>query len=177
MRTSLDLALIQAASEGDIEAIEQVLLQYHPTITRFARQFCPTPEDVEDAVQETLWVAYQKIGSLRVAAAFFSWMFQIVRNECYRLLKIHRRSSTVHNLLSLGETEENPELYALLKHDVLAALANLPPPHREILLLRDIEGLSTPEVASLLNLSTATVKSRLHYARNALRTALHQWGE
>src|ERR1051325_5354934 len=84
------VSLIQNAIEGNTEAIETLLLQYQPSLIRFARKFCATPDDVEDAVQASLWIIYRKINSLRTSKAFISWIFQIVRNECYALLRYGR---------------------------------------------------------------------------------------
>src|SRR5215475_3122926 len=110
MKSAPDLTLIEAASKGDTEAIEQLLLQYHPTITRFAQKYCATPEDVEDAVQETLWIAAQKIGTLQVTSAFISWLFQVVRRHCFRLLKIARNENTTAISERLQLADENPEI-------------------------------------------------------------------
>ncbi|QBD77262.1 hypothetical protein EPA93_15180 [Ktedonosporobacter rubrisoli] len=63
MNSVPDAQLIPDAVDGDPAAIEQLLGKYHPSVTRFARKFCATPEDVEDAVQETLWIAAQRIGA------------------------------------------------------------------------------------------------------------------
>lgn len=177
MGTLSSLELVEAACRGDVEAIEQLLLQYHPTLTRFARNYCATPQDVEDAVQEALWIAYQKIGTLRTAAAFVSWLFRIVRHQCYRLLRIKQREYGADETCTLDDVEANPESYACLKHDIVTALAGLPLHYREILLMRDVEGLTTPEVAVSLNLTIETVKSRLHRARKMLRQMLGHWRE
>ncbi|MBA3875245.1 MAG: sigma-70 family RNA polymerase sigma factor, partial [Anaerolineae bacterium] len=89
------VSLIQNAIDGNTEAIESLLLQSQPSLTRFARKFCATPDDVEDAVQESLWIIYRKINSLRTSKAFVSWIFQIVRNECYALLR-HEKFALDH---------------------------------------------------------------------------------
>lgn len=175
MAVSPDLKLIEAACQGDKEAIEQVLLQYHPTVTRFARKYCATAEDVEDAVQETLWIAAQKIGTLRVASAFVSWLFQVVRHECYRLLRIQQREYSVDDMLD--QADENAELYLELQHDLIAAIAALPTQHRQVLILRDMEGMAAAEVAAMLGITLETVKSRLHRARVSLRQTLVHWRE
>jgi RNA polymerase sigma factor (sigma-70 family) len=176
-----DPQLVEAACLGDPEAIEQLLLQYHPTITRFARKFCATPEDVEDAVQETLWIAYQKIGALRTSAAFAAWVFRIVKHQCYRLLRIKKREYNLADMsdgYSLGDdADDNAELYAALKQDVIQALACLPTQQRQVLIMRDIQNMTGPEVAAALGLSIETVKSRLHRARNILRQHLEHWNE
>jgi RNA polymerase sigma factor (sigma-70 family) len=175
--TQYDAELIAAACEGDAEAIAQVLQQCHPTITRFARQYCATPEDVEDAVQETLWIASQKIGSLRVASAFVSWLFRIVRHQCYRFLHLKQHEESVDDFSQVDLMEADPEQLALLKQDISRALAQLPVTYRQVLILRDIEELTGPEVALTLDITVETVKSRLHHARHLLRTALQAWNE
>jgi RNA polymerase sigma factor (sigma-70 family) len=173
------ISLVQNAIEGNTEAIEVLLLQYQPTLTRFARKFCATPDDVEDAVQETLWIIYRKIKSLRTGKAFVSWVFQIVRNQCYALLRREKYSPECVEISSLdyldyaSETDDN--LYSTMAHDLITAIAQLSPPQREVLILRDVEGLTTPEVAYKLNISIETVKSRLHYARANLRQQLEVW--
>jgi RNA polymerase sigma factor (sigma-70 family) len=170
-------SLISAAHAGDIEALEQLLLQYHPTVTRFARKFCATPEDVEDAVQETLWIASQKIGTLRVATAFVSWLFRVVQHQCYRLLHHKAHEEGLHELVNIDYADESPEYCVLLQHDIVAALAKLPTNYRQVLIMRDIQELTAPEVAVQLGLTIETVKSRLHRARGALRESLSTWRE
>jgi RNA polymerase sigma factor (sigma-70 family) len=170
------LSLIEAANQGDTEAIEQLLLQYQPSLTRFARKYCATPEDVEDAVQETLWAVYRKINTLKTASAFVSWIFQIVRNHCYRMLSIKYQTDDAADLDHLAQAETNPELYTALKQDVITAISHLPVEYRQVLILRDLEGFSGPEVADQLGLTLATVKSRLHQARLLLRESLAVWG-
>jgi RNA polymerase sigma factor (sigma-70 family) len=169
--------IIGAASAGDIEALEQVLRQYQPTITRFARKYCATPEDVEDAVQETLWIASQKIGTLRVASAFVSWLFRVVQHQCYRLLRHKKQEDDLNNIVDLDFADESPEYCVLLTQDIVRALAQLSPSYRQVLIMRDIQELTAPEVAVQLDLTIETVKSRLHRARSALREALQPWRE
>ena len=179
MCTQHDPQLVEAACLGDAEAIEQLLLQYHPTLTRFARKFCATPEDVEDAVQETLWIAYQKIGALRTSAAFASWVFRIVKHQCYRLLRIKKREYEMADMPDghILDDDDNHERYTALKQDVVEALACLPAAQRQVLIMRDIQNMTGPEVAAVLGLSIETVKSRLHRARSVLRQHLEHWNE
>ena len=170
MQPKIDSQLLQAASEGDTEALEQLMLRYQPSMLRFARRYCATPQDVEDAVQETLWIVYQRIDALRTAAAFVSWIFTIVRNQCYRLLKGTR---FVDDGEQLAESFcEVREFDADLSHDLALALAQLPPHYRQVLILRDIEGRTAPETAEALGVTIETVKSRLHRARGLLREML-----
>jgi RNA polymerase sigma factor (sigma-70 family) len=173
------VSLVQNAIDGNTEAIETLLLQYQPSLTRFARKFCATPDDVEDAVQETLWIIYRKIDSLRTSKAFVSWIFQIVRNECYALLRHEKYSVDQIEISKLDYLDytaaADHDLYSTLAQDLISAIKQLPPPQREVLILRDIECLTASEVAEKLQISVETVKSRLHYARTALRQMLASW--
>lgn len=175
---NVNLELVEAACGGDTNAIETLLCQYQPSITRFARKYCATAEDAEDAVQETLWTIYRKIGTLRSSAAFVSWAFQIVRNYCYELLSPARYEGLVIDeaILDTIDHSADPELTVALRNDVVGAIAHLPSAYRQILILRDVEGYSAPEVAEMLRISIPTVKSRLHRGRILLREMLTGWG-
>lgn len=175
MKTPADIQLINAAISGDTEAVEQLLLQYHPSVIRTAREFCATPEDVEDAVQETLWIASQRIGTLRVAAAFGSWLFKVVRHQCFRLLRLARRTGFTSELAEMIPADENTEYQIALRHDLAEALATLPSSLRQVFFLRELEELPASEVASRLDITVMTVKSRLHRARAILRLRLQEW--
>lgn len=168
-----DLVLVQAACEGDAGAVEQLLLQHQPSLARFARKYCATSEDAEDAVQETLWVIYRKIGTLQVASAFVSWTFQIVRHQCYRLF--HRNDPDAVSILDLESLEGDSTQSLALKHDLVAAVAHLPLAYRQVFILRDIQNMTAPETAAALGLTLQTVKSRLHRARQLMRQSLESW--
>ncbi len=166
--------LVEAAKSGDIEAMETLLLEYQPTVTRFARKYCATPEDVEDAVQETLWTASRKIGALRVSTQFIAWLFRIVRNQCYRLFKNGNDDYTLDMEERIASSEADPAQYALLQQDVIQSLSMLPVNYREVIILRDIQELTAPETAERLGITVEAVKSRLHRARAMLREMLEQ---
>ena len=74
--------LVEAARGGDVAAVERLLVVCQPDLRRFARRACSTGEDAEDAVQIALWQLYRKIGALRAAATFATWMFRIIEREC-----------------------------------------------------------------------------------------------
>ena len=152
--------LIKLACQGDQQAIEKLLLICQPDIKRFARRTCSTSEDVEDAVQIALWQVYRKIGMLKTVATFTGWLFRIVERECYRLFKI-RRSKTIN---SDFELDNLPATYLDmdLKIDLINAIIVLPLIYREVLILKDVQEYSSPEVVAKLGISVQAVKSRLH---------------
>ncbi|MFJ3793321.1 RNA polymerase sigma factor [Kitasatospora sp. NPDC090091] len=180
--------LVDAAQRGDTEALTALVHGSHPHVQRFAHSLCATPQDAEDAAQEALIILYRKIGMLRASGALASWMFRIVRNECLRRTRglLHRPpAATDPDQVDAsgrfdgrpGATTRSAEEDVLLRLEaerVAAAVAALPADQRQVLVMRDIQGLPGRTVADRLGLSTAAMKSRLHRARSTVREALRE---
>jgi len=162
--------VVSAAQRGDPQAISTLLAGSHVHVRRFARTLCATPEDAEDAAQEALVVLYQKIGTLRAAAALAAWTFQIVRNECIRRSRVALRRPPPAD--GLAPSAEELVLHRLEVERIVQAIAELPAEQRAVLVLRDIYGLSGRATAQTLGLGRAAMKSRLHRARATLRARL-----
>ena len=169
--------LVEAARCGDAVAINALLLHYQPDLARFARTVCATPEDAEDAVQQALWIASQKIGTLRLAAAFTSWLFRVIKNECYRLLRRGKREAPLLAAGAAQYVEEQANLQATLAGDLVKAIASLEPIYRQVVIMRDMQEMTAPQVAATLGITVDAVKSRLHRARTQLRVMLKDWIE
>lgn len=175
--------LLDAARAGDAEALETLLERQEPRLYRFARRLCRSPADAEDVLQESLLAAARGLAGFRGASSLSTWLYTIARSQC---IKKHRRRKSAPMEFSL-EAEEaasarerpdpapDPEA-ALQTRRLEAALeraiARLDRPYREVLILRDVEGLTAPEVATVTGLSVAAVKSRLHRARARVREEL-----
>ncbi|MCY1285586.1 ECF RNA polymerase sigma factor SigE [compost metagenome] len=170
----IDTQLVEAAHQGDARALDQLLVILQPDLKRFARRTCANAEDAEEAVQVALWKLHRKLHMLQKLSALAAWMFRIVERECYRLFSLLRK--TVPLSQSIEESLHQAPVPHQLRHDLVAAIAALPPHYREILILRDIEELSAPETAAYLNISVAAVKSRLHRARGLMRDHLMAGG-
>ncbi|OAR22614.1 RNA polymerase subunit sigma-24 [Streptomyces sp. ERV7] len=176
--------LVAAAQRGDVEALTALVYGSYPHVHRFAHSLCATPQDAEDAAQEALIILYRKIGMLRASGALASWMFRIVRNECLRRTRALLRQGpaeepgqfgTPDRLVAFGGAARSAEDDVLLRLEaerVAAAVAALPDDQRQVLVMRDIQGLPGRTVADRLGLSTAAMKSRLHRARSAVREEL-----
>ncbi|WP_188195378.1 RNA polymerase sigma factor [Nonomuraea sp. SYSU D8015] len=168
-----DERLIAAARGGDVDSIAALVSGAHPHVQRFARSLCATPEDAEDAAQEALIVLYRKIGTLRASGALASWMFRIIRNECLRRARLMMcsHSTTFSAGRSMPSAEE--EVFQRLEAARVAeAIATLPADQRQVLIMRDVQGISGRMAADALGLSTAAMKSRLHRARAAVQRML-----
>ncbi|WP_199550546.1 RNA polymerase sigma factor [Streptomyces sp. N35] len=168
-----DARLIRAAQDGDLTSLTTVVMESQPHVRKFARSLCASPQDAEDAAQEALIILYRKIGTLRATGALASWMFRIVRNECLRQLRT--LASPVRAAPHAPESSaEDAVLGRLEAERIAAAVGALPRDQRQVLIMRDVQGLPGKAVAQTLGLSTAAMKSRLHRARAALRDALEQ---
>jgi RNA polymerase sigma factor (sigma-70 family) len=162
--------LIERACTGDTLAVGDLLVACQPDLRRFARRACSNSEDAEDAVQLALWQLHRRIGTLRTVATFATWLFRIVERECYRLFR--RRPDAVPLDDALAERLAAPERAHDLRLDLARAIAELPEAYRVVLILRDVDELTAPEVAEHLGLGVEAVKSRLHRARAMVRARL-----
>ncbi|NUO77296.1 MAG: sigma-70 family RNA polymerase sigma factor [Lysobacter sp.] len=160
---------LEAARAGDRVALERVLLRSRQDLRRYAEFHCVI-NDVEDAVQETLITVSRKLRDLRSLECFVSWTFRIVKRECNRLkrgMRMLTGDAITENILPIVLPEP-----AEWRHDVAAALESLPEHYRQVVLLRDLEGLTIAEMAEQLSLTREAVKARLHRARLLAREYL-----
>jgi RNA polymerase sigma-70 factor, ECF subfamily len=166
---------LSAAQAGDVVALNRLIASHRQGVYRYGLHVCRTTEDAEDAVQETLWAATRAIRTFRgTASSIASWLFTMVRRECYRLIDRHRRAPTgLHGTEDAMPSDlpdpEDAIAMRRLTDQLSAALAELDPIQREVILLRDIQELSAPEAAAQLGISVDALKSRLHRARVNLR--------
>lgn len=157
---------------------------------RFSLLVCGHPEDAEDVMQDALLNTYRHVAQIKDPEAFRTWLYQTVRNAC--LMKRRRRVDEPATLTSIeqGGTDSDGEPTAVDVPDasdrpadqqlidswmgdrLRKALGTLPPGYRVIVVLREIEGLSTREVATITGFSEANVKQRLHRARMMLKASL-----
>jgi len=178
MQTLDSDGLLLAAQRGDRNAVESLLAAHRKTVFRYGLRYCKTSEDAEDAVQETLWAATRSIRGFRRAAAITTWLFTIVRNKCHRInARQHSHSSgdladLLPQLLDNTESVEQQLIMQQTEQLLASALSRLAPVHREVVILRDVEGLTAPEAADRLSISVQALKSRLHRARAELRSSL-----
>ena len=166
-----DQSLVESAMAGDRQAVLSLLSIVQPDIRRFARAQCRTSSDVDDAVQEALWLLYRRIGTLRAAGALSSWLFTVIGRTCLRLSR-----SLFHHTVGLEGFENDARFASVptadLRIDVAAAISSLPPHYRDIVVLRDLEEMTIDEISLAVGQSREAVKAKLHRARNLLREYL-----
>ncbi|AUG98857.1 sigma-70 family RNA polymerase sigma factor [Prodigiosinella confusarubida] len=153
--------LIEAAQQGDLKALEQLLTHWQPTMRRMAKTQC-ADGDADDALQESLWLVWRRIGTLRTVTAFPGWIFAIIQRECARLIRSKKHTEPLpHEDHPVFACYGHPEL----RLDLAAAIHSLPEKYRVVILLRDVEELPIGEIAEQLLLTREAVKSRIHRGR------------
>lgn len=178
--------LLARARAGEPGALDALIEAHQAQVFRFGLRMCRNEADAEDVLQETLLALARGIHDLRGTASVSTWLFAVARSFCIK--KRRRRKGAPKETDSLedagagegsGQALEEPgagpeglaaekEIQRALEH----ALRRLEPSQREVLVLRDVEGLTAPEVAEIVGVGVAAVKSRLHRARLALRDEL-----
>lgn len=161
--------LFNLASQGDVQAIEKLLKHCQPDLRRYARRHCAS-DDVDDAVQDALWILSKNLGALRAAAALSSWLFQVVRRACLRISLKRRDTVTLDD--AEAELASDSQAVHNLRIDLARIFATLPSKYREALMLIDVLGHSAEEAAQELGVSVEAAKSRLHRGRLLVREAL-----
>jgi RNA polymerase sigma-70 factor (ECF subfamily) len=176
-----DEDLLAAARGGDAGALEALILRYQPRVYRFGVSMCRDPEDASDIAQETLLAMARSIRDFRGEASVGSWLFTIARRFCMRKRRRSKYAPAEERSLDaldtggaerLTDPAPGPEQEAAgrqIERALRAAIGSLDPSQREVLVLRDVEGLTAPEVAQVLGIGVQAVKSRLHRARLAVR--------
>ena len=157
---ALDIGLIDRARAGDRRALEDLLVACKPALERYARRSCEA-DDVEEAVQDALWILFRRLGGLRSAAAFASWLFQIVRRACLDYAR-RRRSHFSLDALPPDAIRDDRAADAELQAVLCSAIVALPPRYRDVLLLKDIQGCSALETAGRLGISEEAEIGRAH---------------
>jgi RNA polymerase sigma-70 factor (ECF subfamily) len=178
MSTSAHDARSLAAAHGDDAALAELVRAYHRRVYRFGLRVCRTSEDAEDAVQEA-FIKLARRPDVVAHPGALSWLFTVVRFACAVtfspfLLMLPQRA--LQRMIERLEADPPDPEQALLRWERVQAVHNavaaLEGPYREVLVLRDIEGLSGEETCRVLGLELASMKTRLHRARCQLREIL-----
>ena len=182
-------SLVRASAAGDREAMERLLMRAQEVAYRFSLLICGHPQDAEDVMQEALLRTYRYVGSIKEPEAFRTWLYSTVQNACRMKRRRHVGEPSHLTSIEQGATGSDGEagpvevegharpadqlmIDSWVSGRLRQALKALPPSYRMIVVLREMEGLSTREVAMVAGISEANVKTRLHRARMMLREAL-----
>lgn len=186
--TTTHKELVARLRAGDAEAYEQTVKAYGGRMLNTARRIVSNEDEARDCVQNAFLQAFRHIDRFEERASVGTWLHRIVVNEA--LMKVRKRTTrkeeSLDDLLptfdaqgcrldqNMGALRSAEEIIAgqESRHHVRQAVSQLPDIYRSVLVLRDLEGYSTQETASLLEMPIGTVKVRLHRARAALKKLL-----
>jgi RNA polymerase sigma-70 factor, ECF subfamily len=192
MNAETELHLIDRLRAQDVSGLERLMEQYSPRLYRVAFGITRSHPDAEEVVQDTFVTLFRKIGSFEGRASLGTWLYRVAANAA--LIKHrgkraelevkledylptfkadgHREGDRMFLLADWSRTPEGELLAGETREILESALDLLPDHYRAVLVLRDVEELSNEEVAEILGESVASVKSRGHRARMALREVL-----
>ncbi|MDO4983073.1 MAG: sigma-70 family RNA polymerase sigma factor [Eubacteriales bacterium] len=181
MTREQEAVVIRKVLNGDTNAYEALVREYEKNVYNLALRMTGNSEDAYDMSQEAFIKAYNSLTAFRGDSKFSVWLYRIVSNVCLDFLRSRNRRPTsslsVENddgeevELDIADEEQTPEKLlerSLTRDAVRRGLLSLPDDHRQILLLREIEGLSYDEISEALGLEVGTVKSRIFRARKKL---------
>ena len=181
MTREQEYLIVQRVLEGDTNAFEELVLEYEKKVYNVALRMLNNREDAADMTQEAFIKAYNSLSGFRGDSKFSVWLTRIVSNLCLDFMRSRNRRPTVSLSmededgedvqLDIADTSQSPEQLlerSLTRESVRRGLQSLPEDYREILLLREIQGLSYDEIAAALDIEVGTVKSRIFRGRKKL---------
>ena len=180
MQRSLEIELIRKCKAGQSRFYEPLVRAYEPAGLRLAVAMMGNTEDAKDALQLAFIKTYDTFPRFDLRRPFGSWFFQILRNQCRDMLRSRKAKFNMEAIDERIEqrpasSERGPERIrqrAAAKELLWKGLEQIGTEHREILVLKELEGFRYAEIAQILEIPEGTVASRLYHARSALKGAL-----
>lgn len=176
-----DQQLLNLASRGDAAAFETLMRAHEGRMYAVALRMCGNREDALDCVQEAMLRVYRAMNGFKGQSSFATWIYRITMNTCLDELRRRkvRTSSSLDQLLDSGwaptDEEDTPERHSIAseqRRTLEKAIHDLPEDMRAAIVLRDVQGFSYDEIATMLEANVGTIKSRISRGREKLREVL-----
>ena len=182
-----ELELVQAAQGGDESAFEELVCAYEKKVYHLSLRMCANPDDAFEIAQEAFLSAWRGLKFFRGESSFSTWIYRLTSNAAIDFMRREKRQGGAGGVslddeeIHIDPPDESPSPHAQAEQQELrgalaAGLETLSPEHRQVLLLRELQGMSYEEIARCLDLDLGTVKSRIARAREKLRKYLVQTG-
>ena len=173
-----DLILLKKAQKGDIAAFEKLVADNQTRIYNLCYRMTHNAEDAEDMAQEALLKAWRNLRKFNAKSSFSTWLYRIAVNTC--LDKLRKNKAKLVSIQEMGEsgrmiTDERSlhiQERSAEREQIKEAMKALPPKHRAIVILRDVQGYSYEEIADILQCPMGTVRSRLARARKKIADSI-----
>jgi RNA polymerase sigma-70 factor (ECF subfamily) len=184
-----EMELVNKARHGDLESYDELVKRYQERIYATIYHMTSNHEDANDLAQEAFIKAFHALKSFKGGSSFYTWVYRIAVNKTINFLK-QRKNKAQMSLDDLDfNAEHDPDLVALisdktprrevnlaeLQEKLNGAMQKLSEPHRLVVTLHDVQGLSHEEIAKIMNCNIGTVRSRLFYARQQLQAYLSDY--
>ena len=160
--------LVVRCQAGDRAAFEELVALYHPRLRYFLARMVGDDHIADDLLQDVWFDVYRGVARLTDPGAFSAWLYRIARYKAVAELRKKRQPLSSLEGLDLPDEVDDDDFSAEDAEHVHVALGQLAPEHREVLLLRFIEGMSYEDIALVTRSPLGTVRSRIHYAKRAL---------
>ncbi len=185
-----DMEIVRRVQAGEVEAFDQLITKYRNRVYSVVYNLTSNREDAADLTQDAFIKSFQSINRFQGQSTFFTWLYRIAVNSTLTHLRKNRLrtffsfekineddkvSAEVINALT-DESGADRETFAReLQEKLNEAMQKLSIPHRTVITLFEIDGLSHQEIAEIMNCSVGTVRSRLHYAKQLLQAELQPY--
>jgi RNA polymerase sigma-70 factor (ECF subfamily) len=166
------------AREGDVAAFEALVLRYRVPVYRIAARIVADPGRAADTAQEAFITAWRLLREIKAEQAFAAWLYRITVTRALSAIRAQQKLVCLDDTLAVHDRSPGPEEHALaagLAAALRCALNNLTPEQRACWILREVEGMSYEEVATILHTTPGAVRGRLHRARPQLAEELKPW--
>jgi RNA polymerase sigma-70 factor (ECF subfamily) len=190
----IDLDLVRRCQAGEDAAFEQLVVRYQRKVYTIALGMVRSPDDAMDIAQEAFIKVHRYLGNFQGSSSFYTWLYRIIVNLCIdHLRRRNRFASTELDERTMDKAELDGEGLVLssdlgsnpaksigrkeLMEQIQCAVDRLPPYHRAVILMREVEGMSYSEMAKAMKVSKGTIMSRLHHARQKMQRALGDYLE
>ena len=175
-----EAGLVEKAKSGDMTAFEALYDMYAAKVYNTALRMTRNSEDALDLAQEIFIRVYKSLPFFKGDSSFSTWLYSIASNACidFTRKESKKKHDPVDEAFKLPDiiTPESEHEKKQLREDIANAISSLPPNLREVIVLREINGLSYAEIADALDIETGTVKSRISRARERLCIILSEYG-
>ena len=190
--SKIDLELVRRCQKGDDVAFGQLISRYQRKVFTIALGMVKTPDDAMDIAQEAFIKVHRYIGNFQGSSSFYTWLYRIIVNLCIdHLRRSGKFASTEFDERTYKNTSSGGKEGALssgldgdpsrnlgrkeLAEHIQLAIDELPPYHRAVIVMREIEGMSYADMAKAMKVSKGTIMSRLHHARQKLQRSLKDY--
>jgi RNA polymerase sigma-70 factor (ECF subfamily) len=170
----IEQVLVLRCQIGDKDALAELIDRYQAPLRYFISRLSANPETAEDIFQDTWLTVIRRIYSLKKLDAFSTWLYRIARNKVYQQLRRKKMLSKIDDNVTVQNNTKDDIFSSKDAKEIHRCLKELIPEYREVLMLRFLEQMSYKQISEILNCNPGTVKSRIHYAKIALKKEMEK---